>query len=66
MVLVGNKLDLADEDNGREVNQQIAEDFARQSNMQYFETSAKTDTGVNELMTHMFGITYAYKMEQLK
>ena len=66
MVLVGNKLDLADEDNGREVNQQIAEDFARQSNMQYFETSAKTDTGVNELMTHMFGITYAYKMEQIK
>ena len=65
MVLVGNKFDLA-EGGERKVDQQAASDFAAKSNMMYYETSAKTDTGVTDLMNHMFGITYAYKKKSLR
>ena len=29
--------------------------------IQYFETSAKADIGVQELMRHIFEVTYKYK-----
>ena len=32
--------------------------------MQYFETSAKTDTGVTELMSETFKATYDFKQQK--
>ena len=49
-VLVGNKLDLADE---RKVSTQEAKDLADQHKMNYFETSAKLDKNVNELIQYL-------------
>ena len=43
--LVGNKNDLEN----REINENEAKKFADSHNMKYFETSAKTNTGLNEV-----------------
>ena len=64
MVLVGNKLDLCDSDsseNARQVETEAAEELAASYDMTYFETSAKADLNVNELVKHIFRITYTYK-----
>jgi len=45
VVLVGNKLDKADE---RAVDHETAKQFADQNKLRYFETSAKEGTNVNE------------------
>lgn len=44
-ILIGNKSDLAEE---RTVTREQAESFAKEHNMEYFETSAKTGEGVIE------------------
>ena len=41
-LLIGNKSDLCDSPEKRQVTKEEAEEFAKQHNMQYFETSAKT------------------------
>ncbi len=46
IIIVGNKLDLADD---RKVTEDEARLFASQHNMLYFETSAKTDYAVNDV-----------------
>ena len=62
LVLVGNKLDLCgEEDNQRQVESEAATELAESYQMAYFETSAKADIGVGDLMQHIFKITYAYK-----
>ena len=64
MVLVGNKLDLCDSnssENARQVETENAEELAASYDMAYFETSAKADLNVGELMQHIFKITYTYK-----
>lgn len=45
VILVGNKIDLPN----RRVTRLEAQNFADNSNMYYFETSAKTGEGVREL-----------------
>ena len=64
LVLVGNKLDLCDPDsadNARQVETESAQELATSYNMAYFETSAKADLNVGDLMQHIFKITYNYK-----
>ena len=64
MVLVGNKLDLCDPerpDNDRQVEHDAANELAQSYEMSYFETSAKADLNVGDLMQHIFKITYDYK-----
>ncbi|KAH9261625.1 hypothetical protein BASA81_000281 [Batrachochytrium salamandrivorans] len=48
--LVGSKLDLADnEENGRAVEREVAQQFAQENDVGFFETSAKTGENVNEV-----------------
>lgn len=48
--LVGSKLDLADEEeNGRAVDREVAQQFAQEHGVGFFETSAKTGENVNEV-----------------
>ena len=64
MVLVGNKLDLCDSnssENARQVESDAGQELAASYDMAYFETSAKADLNVGELMQHIFKITYDYK-----
>ncbi len=63
MVLVGNKIDLADATDNpkRMVSTVDARSLSQGYNMDYFETSAKTDTGVTELMKETFRATYDFK-----
>jgi GTPase SAR1 family protein len=53
--LVGNKIDLADQ---RMVSYEEARLLAEQNKMPYFETSAKLNKNVEELMTHMMESVY--------
>jgi small GTP-binding protein len=43
MIIIGNKIDLS-----REISKEDAENFAKQANVPYYETSAKNGTGINE------------------
>lgn len=47
-VLVGNKLDLLGEGKRREVDKELASDWARSQGMRHFEVSAKTGQGLRE------------------
>lgn len=54
-VLVGNKIDLVDE---RKVSQEEAQELASQHKMKYFETSAKLNKNIDELMAHLMEEVY--------
>ena len=49
IILVGNKNDLTDK---RQVPKEEAEAFARKNELIFFETSAKTSSGVEETFVH--------------
>ena len=53
-VLVGNKVDLE----GRVVTRSEAQRLADDHGIEYFETSAKENVNVQELMQHIFGLVY--------
>jgi Ras-related protein Rab-5C len=54
IALAGNKADLADdEENGRQVSFQEGQDYAKEAGALFFETSAKTGAGVQELFTEI-------------
>ena len=55
--LVGNKLDLVGE---RVVDSGQAREFAENQGMSYYETSAKTGEGIQELMIDIQNATYEY------
>ena len=54
-VLSASKIDLDDE---RKVSHEEAQEMARQHKMSYFETSAKEDVGINELMQQLMKDVY--------
>lgn len=54
-VLVGNKIDLEDD---RKVTPEEAEELAQQHKMKYFETSAKLNKNIDELMQHLMEQVY--------
>jgi GTPase SAR1 family protein len=54
-VLVGNKIDLEDD---RKVTSEEAKALAEQHKMQYFETSAKLNKNIDELMQHLMEQVY--------
>ena len=64
MVLVGNKLDLCNPDRPsgsmRQVDTEVAQEFADKQGIQYFETSARLekDGGVKEMMDSIMEDTY--------
>ena len=53
--LVGNKIDLKDQ---RQVSTEEAQQIAKENNMEYFETSAKDNKNVNELVGYMMDQVY--------
>ena len=58
VVLCGNKIDLA---NDRQVSQAEGQQMAVNYSIKYFETSAKQNIGLNEMMEHIIDKTYARK-----
>ena len=54
-MLVGNKIDLEDD---RKVTSEEAKSLAEQHKMKYFETSAKLNKNIDELMTHLMERVY--------
>ena len=59
-VLVGNKVDL----DGRVVTRSEAQRLAEDHGIEYFETSAKENVNVQELMQHIFGLVYDSVVEK--
>lgn len=55
-VLIGNKIDMTDK---RKVSKTEAENLADDHNIPYFETSAKLDTNVTEVMKFIMSQVYA-------
>jgi len=54
IALAGNKADLADEeDGGRQVSFEEGKEYAQETGALFFETSAKTGAGVQELFTEI-------------
>ena len=49
IILIGNKIDIPK----RKIDKEIAKDFARKSNYEYFETSAKTGEGVDNAIKEL-------------
>ncbi len=49
IIILGNKIDLE----GREVNTEDAEKFAKENNYKYFETSAKTGEGIDNAIREL-------------
>ena len=54
LLLVGNKIDLPN----REVTNEEGFNFAKERNMKYFETSAKTGFGIREAFHHLYKDIY--------
>ena len=54
LILVGNKIDI----NRREVTNEEGMNFAKERNMKYFETSAKTGIGIKEAFNQIFQDIY--------
>lgn len=54
-VLIGNKIDLTDK---RKISKTEAENLADEHNIPYFETSAKLDKNVSEVMQFMMSKVY--------
>lgn len=54
-MLVGNKIDLEDE---RKVSADEARTLAEQHKMRYFETSARLNKNIDELMLHLMEKVY--------
>ena len=61
--LVGNKIDLASE---REITKEEAEEFAKQENIKYIETSAVKNMKVTEAFTSLLNDIYKVKKEDDK
>ena len=59
--LVGNKIDK----NPREVSNEEAMNFAKENNIRYFETSAKTGFGVQELFKNLYQEIYDLNEKQV-
>ena len=53
IVVVGNKLDLADEEDTRVVSREEGEKYAEERNYSFFETSAKTNIKVEDAFTKL-------------
>ena len=53
--MVGNKIDLEDE---RKISREEAQNLAKSYKMQYFETSAKENNGINELFETVLNRIY--------
>ena len=51
MILIGNKCDISPKD--IRVTNDMATEYAKNHNMEYFETSAKTGKGVKELFRYI-------------
>jgi len=49
IILIGNKIDISN----RKIDKEIAKDFARKHNCEYFETSAKTGEGVDNAIKEL-------------
>lgn len=59
LFIIGNKVDLKDK---REVDEKEAKDFASSNNIEYYETSAKSNINVNEVFYNLYEIIYKKKL----
>ena len=58
-ILVGNKSDLVEE---RVVDQEMAQKFADEFGIKYFETSAFTNDGISDMMADIMKQVFEYKV----
>ncbi len=56
--MVGNKVDLADGEGERRVEKNEGRKLAEDHGIVYFETSAKENINIKELMMHIFSVVY--------
>ena len=61
--LVGNRIDLSSH---REVTKEEGENYAKKYNMKYYEVSAKTGEGVNELIEDISNSLIKSKIKEIK
>ena len=54
LILVGNKIDLEN----REISNEEAMNYAKENNIKYFETSAKTGLGIKEVFGQLYSDIY--------
>ena len=59
LILVGNKIDIVE----REVTKEEGEEFAKQCNLEYFETSAKTGENIEKAFNCIYEKLYNLKMK---
>ena len=59
IILIGNKIDL----NNREVTEEEASSYAKDKNLKYFETSAKSGIGIKEAFTQLYEDVYTKFIE---
>ena len=59
LILIGNKIDLEN----REVSHEEAARFAKEKNMEYFETSAKTGFGIKDIFYKLYEKVYENYMK---
>ena len=62
-ILIGNKIDLEDE---RVVTEEEARHFANKFKIKYFETSAKTNIGIQEAIHELMKQVYSRKDQERK
>jgi small GTP-binding protein len=62
MLIIGNKLDLSD---FRCVERSEAEDWAREQNSRYFETSAKTGDGISDVFSGLIDVLFEQSCQEV-
>ena len=62
IILVGNKIDI----DNREITEEEGQKFAKENNMKYFETSAKTNTGVKDAFNYIYKEIYELNKKLLE
>lgn len=65
-VLLTSAMDLSDTSNQQQDIHEMADIYAKQHQMAYFETSAKTGQGVPEMMQHVMKQAYLKRKKLLK
>ena len=62
LVIAGNK---CDKDSERQIKREDAEEYATRNNAKYFETSAKTNRGIEEVFNYLAAGEISYLLKKM-